>query len=299
MKREDAQLILQACRPCDEASGDPWVAEALALANADADLGKWWAREQRQDAEIRRALKTVPVPVDLKARLLARNKVVPLRNEVARTDFPPLVWAMAALLLFFLGLAVTWTGAPPPGNSADFAHDLIAATPLDAHHVDVQNADWAQVKSWLSRRHALADIELPPAIKNAPGLMGCRIMAWRGRPVSMLCFVMEGTRHVDLFVARTTAVMDPPAAGEPRFAVVDEQMTAEWRQGDNVYLMSGKVPEAFLRKCLEPATAAARDRMEGVAALGYIGGLVDSWIKDTGGFRVSGLFWTQVPVFEC
>jgi anti-sigma factor RsiW len=270
MKHEDAKLILQACRPGDEAAADPQLAAALALAKTDPELGAWFAREQQWDARIRRELNTVPVPADLKAHILAGQRLVALPVANERPGLfswrSPVIWAMAATVIFFLGFAFTWSPPQPARNLADFADAMILASPVDAHHVDVDNSNLQQVKAWLAERHAVADIDLPPAIKNAPGLMGCRIMNWQGRSVSMLCFMMNGTQHVDLFVTSASNLADAPPPGTPRFAMVDQQMTAGWSDGGNVYLMTGKVPEEFLRHCLDPSASAQISRPVTLAA---------------------------------
>jgi len=260
MNLEDAKLILQACRPGDEASADPQLAEALALAKKDPALTEWFAREQLWDARVRRELQTVPVPVDLKAQILALRTVVPLPVRAPRKGLwarhSPVAWAMAAAVVIFIGFAFAWSHHQPTENLAEFAHDMIAASPLDAHHVDVENSNFDQVKGWLAERHAIANIDLPPAIKNAPGLMGCRMMDWQGHEVSMLCFVMNGSQHVDLFVTPASGVAGAPESGKPQFVMVDQQNTAGWTEGGNLYLLTGKVPESFLRHCVEaPATA--------------------------------------------
>jgi len=155
MNRVEAKLILEVSRPGDEAAADPQLAAALALAQTDPELDAWLARERAWDAAIRRELRTVPVPADLKASLLAGSKVVPLPPAESRPSFTawltPLVWAMAAALILFAGLASYRSLHAAGKNSqlADFARDMIAASPDDSHHVDVMNADFSQVKSWL------------------------------------------------------------------------------------------------------------------------------------------------------
>ena len=267
MNRAEAKLILEVSRPGDEAAADPRLADpqlaaALALAQADQELGAWLARERAWDAAVRRELRTVPVPADLKASLLAGARVVPLPVRDSRPSFSasltPFLWAMAAAVVLFIGLLSYRSLRPAAQNNqlADFARDMIAASPDDSHHVDVLNADFTQVKSWLADHHALADITLPPVIAKAPGLMGCRIMSWHGQPVSMLCFMMSGSHHVDLFVTPAASIADAPAAGQPVYASVSQNATAGWRVGDNVYVLAGPVPEEFLRHCLAPAPVA-------------------------------------------
>ena len=271
MNRDEAKLILEVSRPGDETAADPQLAAALALAQADAELGAWLAQERRWDAAVRRELQTVPVPADLQASLLAGPRVVPLpvpdRRPSLSTWFNPLVWAMAAALVLFLGLAAYRSFGPAARDNrlADFTRAMVAAAPDDTHHVDVMSTDFAKAKSWFADRHALADIELPPAIQRAPGLMGCRILNWHGQSVSMLCLVMPGSHHVDLFVTPAAAIADAPVAGQPVFARLNQNATAGWRVGDKVYVLTGQVPEDFLRHCLDPSANALASRTLAVA----------------------------------
>jgi hypothetical protein len=266
MNREEAKLILQVCRPGDEAAADAQVAAALALAKADPVLAAWHAEEQRWDESIRSKLEMVPVPADLRARILAgepaveevADNVVELPMEDQEVRFIPLRFprflAIAAVLIITFSLAFNWIRRPQPaGQLADFARDMMVASSNGAHHVDVENSNINDVRGWLAGHHALADIDLPPAIKSAPGLMGCRALGWHGRQVSMLCFMMKGSEHVDLFVTPAGSISDAPEPGQPRFAMVNQQMTAGWTAAGNVYLMTGRVPEEFLRHCLDPA----------------------------------------------
>jgi len=55
---------------------------------------------------------------------------------------------------------------------------------------------------------------------------------------------------------RVRTLADAPVPGEPRFAMVDQQMTVGWSDGGNVYLITGKVPADFLRYCLQAANTA-------------------------------------------
>jgi hypothetical protein len=242
MNVEEAKLILQACRPGDEAGADPQLAAAQALLRSD------------------------PVPPDLQAQILARSadaKVITLPDAASNVRVfcnargfswrTPQFWAMAAVILIFLGLSVQWLRPHPVGPWAEFARDMITSTPHDEHHVDLKNSDLQQVRGWLAAHHGPADLGLPPVICNSPGLMGCRVTDWHGRPVSMLCFIMPGEHHVDLFVTPAGAITDVPDPGRPVFAIIAGQMTVAWRAGANVYLLTGRVPEDFLRHCLYPS----------------------------------------------
>ncbi len=71
MDREEAQNILQLCRPDNiEDRSDPPIAEALELRNPDAELRTWFDEQQALDAEISAEFNNVEAPADLKASIL-------------------------------------------------------------------------------------------------------------------------------------------------------------------------------------------------------------------------------------
>ncbi len=256
MNQNEAKLILTVARPGDDGAADPQLAEALALARRDAELGAWWERERLWDAHVRQSLTNVTVPPALRAQILAGQKVVPLTRADAKSSFfdwpTPLFWGLAAAVVLFLSLAVNWSHSNSDNKLASFAKDMLAAAPEDLRHVDVRQADLAKVTGWLAEHHGPADLELPVPMQHSPDLMGCRILQWHGQAVSMLCYVLPGPHHVDLFVARAASLTDVPAPGQPKFASINQNAIAAWQAGDNVYLLAGAVPMEFLHHCVEP-----------------------------------------------
>lgn len=72
MDREEAQNILQLCRPDNlEDRNDPLIAEALELLSQDAELSTWFDEQQSIDAEVSAELNQIEPPADLKASILA------------------------------------------------------------------------------------------------------------------------------------------------------------------------------------------------------------------------------------
>ena len=71
MHREEAQNILQLCRPDNsEDRNDPLIAEALELLKKDAELRTWFDEQQALDAKIRNDLNRIEPPADLYAAIL-------------------------------------------------------------------------------------------------------------------------------------------------------------------------------------------------------------------------------------
>ncbi len=257
MNLNEAKLILSVALPGDDGAADPQLAEALALARRDAELGAWWERECRWDAEVRRSLATVAVPSALPSQILAGQKVVRLPKADAKlSNFEwstPLFWGLAAALVVFLSLAASWLHAKSDNNLASFARDMMAMAPDDSRHVDVRQADLAKVKGWLAEHHGPADLALPVMMQRSPDLMGCRVLQWHGQAISMLCYMMPGAQHVDLFVIRAAGLKDVPAPGQRVFASIKQNAMAAWQSGGNVYLLAGAVPMEFLHLYVEPS----------------------------------------------
>jgi anti-sigma factor RsiW len=263
MNREEAKLILQVFRSSGADLDDPQFAEALALAKSDSELAAWFADQQKFDALAARAITSAPVPLDLKAKILASVAPAPEKtieqpvltwwqNIISLRS--PVAWAMAAVIVALLSLVVFWSKPVKMEQFADYRAAMIRASANEIHHVDMHNDNLGEVEAWLAAHHALTNFNLPLAMRHSSGLNGCRVLDWHGQMVSMLCFSLDGSKHVDLFVAKLTNLANPPPLGRPEFAQVGQRATASWSAAGKVYLMVGQVDEQFLRECLQHAT---------------------------------------------
>src|SRR5690348_16231460 len=114
MNAEEAKQLLENHRPGWPASEDPALAEALALSDKDPELRKWLAARETFDAQMQEQMGTIPVPVDLREKLLAlRSPERPRRLAMLR---PAL--AMAAAIVVLGILATVWWQSQPVGFSA-------------------------------------------------------------------------------------------------------------------------------------------------------------------------------------
>jgi hypothetical protein len=94
MQREEAQNILQLCRPDNsEDRNDPLIAEALELLKQDAELRTWFDEQQALDAKIRNDLNRIEPPADLYAAILtgmrahaAQSQLIGTKAEDAEQD---------------------------------------------------------------------------------------------------------------------------------------------------------------------------------------------------------------------
>jgi anti-sigma factor RsiW len=263
MNREEAKVILQVCRPGGQDAGDPQFAEALALLKNDAELAEWFVDQQKIDAFARRKLKSVAVPPDLKAKILAdenpqRQKIVELPTPAWWQNLfrPPVSWTTAAIVVIFLSLTIFWKWPENTAHFANYSAQMVSAAVNDTHHVDIENSDMKQVVAWIGEHHGENKFVLPAALNGEKGLAGCRVLDWHGRKVSMLCYGLSGAGHVDLFVVEAKVFSDAPPVDQPQFSSSSEMPTASWSHDGMAYLMVGHNANADLRKLLQPETAA-------------------------------------------
>jgi anti-sigma factor RsiW len=68
----------------------------------------------------------------------------------------------------------------------------------------------------------------------------------------MLCYGLNGSGHVDLFVTEADIFPDAPPVDRPQFASSGGMPTASWSHDGKAYLMVGHGNVADLEKVLQP-----------------------------------------------
>ena len=250
MKIQDAKFILQAYRPNGEDANDPQFAEALKLAKKDPELAKWFAEQLAFDAAASQALKELDSPPQLRDSILAGQKIIAPSFWWKR----PVSWAVAASLLLFLGLGGLWLNHEKSARFAGYLSEMTRASLATAGHVDAEINDPEKIRAWFASHQADATYTLPAGLRGAPA-MGCRVLTWRGHKVSMLCYMLDGSHHVDLFVVDKN---DLPDAPDQLQFVSNGVTSASWSQDGRVYVMIGPEDEAFFRKYIGVKTVARK-----------------------------------------
>jgi hypothetical protein len=74
---------------------------------------------------------------------------------------------------------------------------------------------------------------------------------WNGHQATMICFLLQDGKHLDLFVMDRAGLPDFPENGAPQFAQAGGLMTAMWASSQKVYLLTGQNKE-LLQKVLQP-----------------------------------------------
>jgi hypothetical protein len=227
----EARQILICYRPTDGVPEDPEVAEALAQVSQDDELGRWFAAQLAFHTAIRRRLREIPVPDNLKQRILAGS---PSRRVVVAWPLP--VWlAAAAVLMLSLGLVLWRSGAR--GEDSFAAYRLrMAKVALRDYKMDLWTNNLQQIREFLTQHKAQGDYTLTRGLQSLPG-MGCAVLRWQDRPVSLVCFDLGGSRTLWLFVTARSSVTGGPPSAQPQFGRMGKLMTAGWTSGDKIYLL--------------------------------------------------------------
>ena len=70
---------------------------------------------------------------------------------------------------------------------------------------------------------------VPAGLRGVTG-MGCRVLSWDGNKVSMICYLAQGTNHVDLFIAEKKRFQGAVPGDKPQFVTIGTNATASWSQ---------------------------------------------------------------------
>lgn len=243
MTREEAKLILQACRPDGEDLADPQVAAALELASNDPDLMACLKEQRAFDAMISSKLEQLPVPPGLEARIIAATR----RPHAARLQWNTAYLAWAASIVILASALLLWAGRSRPGGGSDLSalRTHLATFLREFPRLDLETERWPEINEWLAQKTTL---EIPPQLKDYPGL-GCRELRWKEKRLFLICFVAQG-EVVHLFLLPNSDLSEPSLLSTPTFAQVKGWSAASWTHGEASYVALTKGSEVFLKNLL-------------------------------------------------
>ena len=227
----EAKRILLAYRPGTADADDAEVAEALAEARRDPGLHEWALQQAAFQQSMRTTLREMPVPPELRERILARNKVL-----TPRWWQRPSALAAAAAIALFLGLA--WMLLQPAtGHPFETYRDRMVRAVLRQYTMDIVTNDMAEVRKFLSTRNAPSDYVLPAGLARLP-VSGAGILSWRDRRVAMVCLESTNQGTLFLFVVDRNSVDGAPGATRT-FDQVSRLTTVSWSEGERTYVLAG------------------------------------------------------------
>lgn len=261
MNNDEAKFILRARRPGGPDARDAAFAEALAHARRDPELATWFAEESAIDAALFAQLSAVPVPSDLKHAILIGRKVIkPQPWWRQPVSLPTAVAAVVATLL-----CIAFVGLREPREAAlDFSrfnadltdyvgsrYGLLFSPKLATANMGYLGAGGSElhyrsarvedIRRWLTENSGHGACEFPARLKDHPS-MGCGMLDWRGKRVSLVCFQVGTDLPKDkvyLVVIDSADLPDPPKGASPQFTTRGEWTSATWRNGDFVCLLLG------------------------------------------------------------
>lgn len=257
MDKQELQMRLAACRPSGQDNEDAAIREALEQLPGDPEMAVWFAKAQALDFAICRQIESVDVPEGLRERIFAVARMSRRKREWNRR-----LWlAAAAVILAGVAVLALETSEAPSAQTSDIApavaslreyRDDVASAFLKMHdksfHLDLADSNVVKVKAWLSEHGAPGDVELRAGLGDAKP-HGCKIIEWRGRRVSMLCFG-KNNDEAHLFVVDRSAIRDLGGIEAGRIERFGGVEVIVWQDDRRAYVMMGDSPKTDLKRFL-------------------------------------------------
>lgn len=230
------------------------MAEALALAARDPELGRWLAEQQAFDAAMTRKLTAVEVPSDLRQAILAGHKgggasVIAIGDRPWWRS-PALAWAASIVIIFAAAVFMQQkTGhASQHLDLAEYRQAMFSR--LDSPVTfDKKNSNPREIVRWLDTAERMPNVVLPAKLEGNRAL-GCKVFDWQGRKSALISFELLGERVVHMFVLDCATFTDCEANLGPTSRNKDEFSSMSWHRGHRTYLLISEDKEAIFT-CLE------------------------------------------------
>jgi hypothetical protein len=251
--RNEAKLLLQACRPDGQDDDLPVFAEALALVERDPELKAWWEARRKFDRAVFAQVRQVKPPADLRATILAGRKI---EQMTPRYHLP--YWLAAAAIIAIcagLGALTMISGSKtvavqvPAGSmgNQDFQSGVEAFLEDDNSSIAMMSRNHDRVAAWLQEQHSPLG-KIPTKMENMPTI-GCQTFMVHGHPVSLICFTLSSGEVAHLFMVEKQALADPPGSS-PSFLQAGAWSLANWSDGVHTYMLATKAGEDRLKQLL-------------------------------------------------
>ena len=246
MTQDEAKSLLEVYRPDGSDAADPRMAEALALAKRDPELGEWFAREQAFDAGIRQHLRATPTPANLRTAILAGGKVI------ERLTWWQLVnWSRVAAtaLVLLVGAGFFLSSLNRTQGILVASREASQITDSRAEHLTLTTNELAAVRQFLAKCKAPSDFQVPEGMRKLP-VVGRTVVGMEAQTASALRFLISGRIQLTLFVVDRIEDRDIPADGTVRIIEDGDWATAIWSDEKRTYIVRGPVPGESLRRVL-------------------------------------------------
>ncbi len=252
MPEFDNKLVLAAYRPNGSDAGDPLIDAAVRAAAEDPELGSHFARARAFDTCLAESIATIPVPSDLREKILAGTRPAASPASAAPRATSRIRRATAILAsAACIGLAAVV--APIILSDHDVDMEVVASSSLpqwqknafalldgivsktEAFDVNRPAAD--EARSWFAAITGRTDT-IPAALADRPAI-GCKHMSGPEGSLALMCFQTESGAIVHLSVwmppAGDEALEDDPLA--PQFVSTGKWDSAAWVGDDGLHYM--------------------------------------------------------------
>ncbi len=245
MNNDEAKFLLSAYRPNGRDAADPAMAEALAQAKRDPALAAWFERQQAHDAAVAAKLRGIAPPPGLRDAILAGARATENARVVRPVWRHPAWLAAAAAVVILLGAFMGWRFAPIHGATLEeFAVNFVDR----GFTLQKRSADVAVLKAWLAERQQPLPQTLPTEFARLRAL-GCRMLEFQGREVSLVCFERGGKEFHVFVVRREAGAIDAPETS-PRWIERGRLVAAAWSDASNHYVLVSDAPTETVKRLL-------------------------------------------------
>lgn len=246
MDEQQARFILQSGTPRPGDAEDPTFQEAAALAERDPALREWVKHQDELTRALDDKFNEIPVPPELRDRILAGCAVSTRRARVRRRQW----LAMAAGFTVLLTTGLLWQFQPLRVSDEDTFASLrrdMTQYLSGPYRLERYSPDLPVLKTHLAAAR-VADFPIPAGLTDHPSI-GCRTIDWREHRVALICFSTEG-EVVHLMVIPREALRNAPGAARvsERF---DGWTTAGWSDDRFVYLTVTPAEPEHLSRLLD------------------------------------------------
>lgn len=245
MSNDEAKFLLSAYRPGGRDAADPALAVALEQAKRDPALGEWFARQQAHDRAVAAKLQEITPPAGLRDAILAGARAGDQRSTARSRWRAPMWLAAAAAVALLLSVGAWWRIAPVRGASLeDFALNFVDR----GFTLQKRGADVAALKTWLAEQHGPLPEAIPAQFTQLRAL-GCRLLNYEGRDVSLVCFERDG-KEFHVFVARRSELPSVEDNAAPRLIDRGKLVAATWSDAQSHYVIVSDAGLAALKQLL-------------------------------------------------
>lgn len=247
MTPEEARLNLDATtlRPQDTAE------EARALAVSDSALASWDENRRQLDEQVASAMAGVPVPDDLRERLLKLEHAVPEKPS-ARRRLDVWLSTIAAMAVVAVGAVVLWDDVGSKRAMPEWQRQSLALVrEIDSGSVQLDHfsSNLDEIRSLLVKDQRPVPAGLPKGVE-AMASLGCKSVQVGPRQVTVVCFEIMPGKEAHLVVVNNPqgGLPGAPPLHRPEFVERDGWNVARWSEGGQCYFIATRAPRSALEK---------------------------------------------------